>query len=295
MWQINASLCALSYAGQNLVVKALTRRSIDAKTVLWFLFAAAVPVLAVFYVFLASPNYTALFPVYLAAGVGINLVAFYGYVRAIELADVSLVAPLLSLSPLFMLLTSWVMLSEIPDGKGLIGILVVVVGTYFLAGGEAGLNLDPLLRLVEDPGPRWALLVAFLWSITANIDKLCVEASSPLAYTFWFHLLFTLCFTPIYLYLRNDAEEDRNASSAEGSFVVVGIGLLAVGVLQALMVVAQMTALTATNVTYVIAIKRAGMLVSVLGGGLLLDEEDFLRRFLAALLVLTGLLGIMFR
>lgn len=295
MWQVQASLCALSYAAQNLVVKVLTRRHVGAKTVLWFLFAAAVPVLAVFYGLFASPTYTSLFPVYLGAGVGINLVAFYGYVRAIELADVSLVAPLLSLSPLFMLLTSWVMLSEVPDGKGLAGILIVVVGTYFLAGGEAGLDLDPLLRLVEDPGPRWALLVAFLWSITANIDKLSVEASSPLAYSFWFHLLFTLCFTPIYLYLRTDTGESDEASGEEGSWAIVVVGLLGVGVLQALMVVAQMTALTATNVTYVIAIKRAGMLVSVLGGGLLLDEEDFLRRLLAAFLVLVGLLGIMFR
>lgn len=294
MWQIHASLCALSYAGQNLVVKALTRRSVDAKTVLWFLFAAAVPVLAVFYGLFASPNYKSMFPLYLVAGVGINLLAFYGYVRAIELADVSLVAPLLSLSPLFMLLTSWVMLSEVPDVKGLAGILIVVVGTYFLAGGEAGLKLEPLLRLVEEPGPRWALLVALLWSVTANIDKLCVETSSPLAYTFWFHVLFTLVFTPIYLYLRSGSES--NGGSDTGlSFTFVILGLVGVGVLQAVMVVAQMTALTATNVTYVIAIKRSGMLVSVLGGGLLLDEEDFPRRLLAAFLVLIGLLGIMFR
>ena len=48
-------------------------------------------------------------------------------------------------------------------------------------------------------------------------------------------------------------------------------------------------------VTYVIAIKRAGMLVTVLGGGILLGEEDFPRRLLAASVVLIGLLGIMFR
>jgi drug/metabolite transporter (DMT)-like permease len=282
MWQIFASLCALSYAGQNLVVKVVTRYRVDSRTVLWFMFAAAVPVLWIFYATATNPAYDPAFPYYLGAGVSINVLAFYGYVRAIELADVSLVAPLLSLSPLFMLLTSWIMVSEVPDGKGLIGILLVVFGTYFLAGGRAELDLGPLRKLVNEPGPRWALAVAVLWSITANIDKLCVEASSPRAYTFWFHLMFSLVFTPIYFSLRSGSFLEESDASTRRDLLVIVCGLLGVGLLQALMVVAQMTALTGTNVTYVIAIKRAGMLVTVLGGGLLLGEEDFPRRLLAA-------------
>lgn len=295
MWQVFAALCAVSYAGQNLVVKFTTRYRVDSRTVLWFMFAAAVPVLWIFYSTASNPSYDPAFPYYLGAGVSINVLAFYGYVRAIELADVSLVAPLLSLSPLFMLLTSWIMVSEVPDGRGLIGILLVVVGTYFLAGGRAALDFEPLRKLVDQPGPRWALVVAFLWSITANIDKLCVEASSPRAYTFWFHLMFSLVFTPIYFGLRSGSFLDESTAETRRDLFLIVIGLLGVGLLQALMVVAQMTALTGTNVTYVIAIKRSGMLVSVLGGGLLLGEEDLPRRLLAALLVMIGLMGIMFR
>jgi drug/metabolite transporter (DMT)-like permease len=291
MWQLYSSVCGLSYAFQNLVVKGVTGEEVDAKLVLWFMFASAVPFLFLYYWFFADPTYTPMFPWYLGAGVGLNLLGFYGYVRAIELADVSLVAPLLSLSPLFMLLTSWLMVSEVPDTKGLIGILFVVVGTYFLAGGERSLELEPLRRLVENPGTRWALLVSFVWSISANLDKLTVEASSALAYPFWFHITFFLAFTPIYLIMK----KSETLSSITSNSGIVLAGLVATGLLQAVMVAAQMFALTKTNVTYVIAIKRAGMLVSVLGGGFFFEEKELPRRFFAALLVLFGLLGIMFR
>jgi drug/metabolite transporter (DMT)-like permease len=217
-------------------------------------------------------------------------------VRAIELADVSLVAPLISLSPLFMLLTSWLMLSETPDNLGLAGIVLVVVGTYFLAGGQSNFALAPLVKLVEEPGTRWALTVAILWSITANIDKLTVQASSPLTYTFWFHLVFTVAFTPIFLMLKSEWTLIEGQSSEEDPGVTwLILILLSVGLFQAILTAAQMLAVIMTNVTYVIAIKRAGMLITVLGGGLFFDESHLSRRFVAALLVLVGLLGIMFR
>lgn len=292
MWQVNASICSLSYAAQNLLIKGLTRRKCDSKTILWVMFLAAVPVLFCFYIVLADPSYTSNFPYYLVAGVLLNLLAFYGYVRALELADVSLVIPLISLSPLFMLLTSWLMVSEVPDLSGLGGILLVVVGTYFLSGGRADFVMEPLISLVDEPGPRWALMVAVLWSVTANIDKLTVQASSPLAYTFWFHLFFALAFTPIYFWMSDDASDE---STSELKFNWILVGLVGAGFLQAILAAFQMIALTGTQVTYVIAIKRAGMLISVLGGGMFFGEEELPRRFLAALLVLFGLLAIMFR
>lgn len=301
IWQVFAASCSLSYATQNLVVKALTRRRVSSTNILWYLFAAAVPVLLLFYLTLADPTIEPLFPVYLVSGVSLNLFAFYGYVRALELTDVSLVSPLLSLSPLFMLFTSWLMVDEIPDLLGLLGVISIVLGTYFLSRSKGGSGLDPFRKLVADPGVRWALTVSLVWSVTANFDKLAVQTSTPLTYSFWFHVLFAIAFTPIFLFLRrgenpsgsSEGTTDPDAPEYMGYWIV--LGLLAGGFLQAVMSATQMVAVVRTKVTYVIAIKRAGMLVSVLGGGILFDEKDTARRFLASILVFAGLIGIMFR
>lgn len=304
IWQVFAAACSLSYAFQNLVVKAMTRRRVSSINVLWYLFAAAVPVLLLFYETLATPVVEAMFPVYLACGVSLNLFAFYGYVRALELADVSLVSPLLSLSPLFMLFTSWLMVDEVPDLLGLFGVLAIVTGTYFLSRTKGGDGFEPFRRLARDPGVRWALTVSLVWSVTANFDKLAVRTSTPLTYSFWFHVLFAIAFTPVFLYLKDDRgvqsfEPGDNNTGAEPGPVpftaVIVTGLLAGGVLQAIMSATQMVAVIRTKVTYVIAIKRAGMLVSVLGGGLLFGEEETMKRFFASVLVFLGLIGIMFR
>ncbi|MFB6344873.1 MAG: EamA family transporter [bacterium] len=301
IWQVFATLCSVSYAFQNLAVKGLNRRRVSSINVLWYMFAAAVPILLVFYRTLAVPGIEPLFPVYLGLGVTINIFSFYGYVRAIELTDVSLVSPLLSLSPLFMLFTSWVMLDELPDLMGLLGVLAIVVGTYFLSRTKGGSGLEPFRRLLQDPGVIWALVVSMVWSITANIDKLAVRTSTPITYAFWFHALFAILFTPIFLVLRDNkifTGENADKSSFKGfipPIYLVGGGLLAVGVLQAVMSATQMIAVIRTKVTYVIAIKRAGMLISVLGGGFLFKERNTGRRFFAATLVFVGLIGIMFR
>lgn len=291
MWQTLAGSCAIAFALQNVLVRAMGEWEVPRSWILWCMFAMAVAPLSVVYL-MASPHGSGpSFPVWLGLSLLGNLLAFYGYVRALEASEVSLVSPLFSLSPLFMLVTSWLILSEFPDLPGLIGVLVVVAGTYGLASDPEQEWLDPFRRLWRDPGCRWALGVALVWSITANVDKLAVQASSPLAYTFWFHVGLALLLLVV-LSRSFGTLGDKSTSSGVWSLVS---GLVGVGFFQALLAGTQMYAIILTDVTYVIAVKRSGMLVSVLLGGLLLDEQHLLRRFAASLVVLAGLLAVMLR
>jgi drug/metabolite transporter (DMT)-like permease len=293
-WKLGALVCSLSYGLQMIVIKLLSRRGFRTVKILWYLMAGSVPVLWFFYHWSSPHAFQASFPLVLLAAVGGNLLGFYAFVKAIEQSDVSLVSPLLSLSPLFMLLTSWVMLSEFPDFQGLLGILAITVGTYQLAKSPDMGGLEPLQRLWEDIGVRWALLASFVWSITANIDKLAVMRATPIGYSFAFHVAFTLVFLPVYLYFTT--RNDRGRSIPFGGVAIpIIVGLLGAGVLQATMSGSQMYAIMETDVAYIIALKRAGMLVSVLGGGLFLGEANLRQRFLASVIVFLGLVGIIFR
>lgn len=291
MWQALAGTCAVAFSLQNVLIRALGEWKVPRAWILWCMFAVAVTPLAVVY-FMASPHgYRPSFPVWLGISLLGNTFAFYGYVRALEASEVSLVSPLFSLSPLFMLLTSWLILSEFPDLPGLVGVLVIVAGTYGLASAPGQAWLDPFRRLWRDSGCRWALGMSFVWSVTANVDKLAVRASSPLAYTFWSHVGLTL----LLLVILSRSFGSLDSASASGGIGYPLLGLLGVGLFQALMAGTQMYAIMMTDVTYVIAVKRSGMLLSVLLGGLLLGERHLGRRFLASLVILAGLMGVMLR
>lgn len=291
MWQTLAGTCALAYALQNVLVRAAGTRKVPRAWVLMAMFAVAVVPLLAVYLLSAPHGYRGDFITWLGCSLLGNAFAFYGYVRALEASEVSLVAPLLSLSPMFMLLTSWLILAEFPDGQGLLGVLVVVAGTYALASDPGQGWLDPVRRLWRDPGCRWGLAVSAIWSVTANVDKLAVRASSPLAYATWFHAGMTLLLLGVLApsFIRAEA----GGSPAISSRVV--LTLAGIGLFQAVLAGTQMYAILRTDVTYVIAVKRSGMLVSVLLGGWLLGERHPGRRFLASLVILVGLLGVMFR
>ncbi len=293
-WRALSLICMLSFSFQNILVKALTRRGVRVKFIFWFLVAAAVPFLLVAYIYSAPHRFLPGFVIALFFAVLGNMLGYYGYLKAISLADVSLVMPLISLTPFFMLLTSWVMLSELPDLPGLIGIVGVVSGTYLLTRKPGSGWLQPFYALWRNPGCRWALFTSLIWSVQANIDKIAVEASTPVGYTLWFHILFSLLLLPFFFFGEFKLYEQQKYFSFNSKFVTVIIfGLIVVGGLQALMTVVQMGAIIQIQVSYVIAIKRAGMLLVVFAGGLLFEEKYLLRRLFAATVVLMGLLAIL--
>ncbi len=297
IWQVLSLICMVSFATQNLIVKGLTQQGVRSKFILWALVAAAVPFLLAAYLFSGPHQFLPGFNTVLFFAVLGNILGFYGYIRAIHLADVSLVMPLLSLTPFFMLLTSWIMLAEFPDLSGLVGILAVVIGTYLLTRKPGSSGLKPLAALWENHGCRWALLTAFVWSIQANIDKFGVALSNPIGYTFWFHILFSVLLLP-FIFIGEFKLLETGQFRVKGNlnfFTGVMGGLVLVGTLQALMTIVQMMAIMETQVSYVIAIKRSGMIFVVLLGGIFFNEKYTVRRFLAALVVFSGLLAILLR
>lgn len=290
MWQALAGTCAFAYALQNVLVRAAGNRGVPRPWILLAMFTVAVAPLGIVFLLAGPHGYRADFPTWLGFSLLGNVFAFYGYVRALEAAEVSLVAPLLSLSPMFMLLTSWLILSEFPDTPGLLGVLVVVAGTYALASDPGQGWVDPLRRLWRNPGCRWGLGVSVVWSVTANVDKLAVRASSPLAYAFWFHAGMTLLLLGLLSPALRGSTAGRGVGTPKRLLALAGIGIF-----QALLAGTQMYAILLTDVTYVIAVKRSGMLLSVLLGGWLLGERHLGRRFLASLVILAGLMGVMLR
>jgi uncharacterized membrane protein len=244
----------------------------------FFAFLALLPALA----FVPFPALSANFWWAILISGGINLLVTPLYMRAIQMDDLSLVMPMITFTPLFLLITSPIVVGEFPSWPGLMGMVLIVLGAYGLNIGEFNKGwLQPLKALVARRGPRLMLLVAFLWSISANFDKIGMQASSPLIYSIGVLAFLTVGLTPFAL------RQSRNPVQAvRGNYGP----LMLLGISSGLVLLTQMFAMELTLVAYVIAIKRTSAALSVLWGALFFKEPNLQTRLPAVVIMLMGVI-----
>ena len=220
----------------------------------------------------------------LLIGGSINAVTALLYMKAIKLSDLSLTLPMLALTPLFMLVTSPLIVGEYPKLFDYIGILLIVAGSYLLNIKEKSKGyLAPFKALLNEAGPKLMLIVAFLWSIAGNFDKIGVTNSYPI---FW---VFSLFGTMSVLLLPVLLHKTRNP----GRQILKQLRMLAaMGFINAIGLICVMQALTLTFVVRVMALKRISVLMGVLFGHFIFKEKDIQERFLRAGIMILGVLFI---
>ncbi len=213
----------------------------------------------------------------LALGGGLNLISSLLYMRALAVGELALTVPLINLTPALLLVTSPLLVGEYPTPAGMAGVVLVVGGTLALHRGEGPGGIGSGLRnLLGRPGSRTMLLVAVIWSITANIDKLGVRSSSPLGWAVAVDLFITLGLLPFLGRRRRQVHPLPHSA------------LLATGLAGGLTLACQMAAINLTQVPYVIAIKRSSTLLSVLWGRWLFAEPKLGPCLLAVLVMVAG-------
>lgn len=228
-----------------------------------------------------------------AATVAINIAATILLYRALSLTDLSLCVPLLAFTPVFLILTSFVILGEIPSLAGGIGILLVAAGAFLLtqtSGPDQAVSLTtPLGILRTDRGVQSMLVVAFLYSLSVNFDKEVVLNSSPIFAGALVLFLLAVIFLVIAVvtgtrYPVGSNPAGQPAPSPRSRALMVG----ATGAVLALEAVSINTAYTMAIVPYVITVKRLSIFFSVLFGALLLHEQDIRGRMSGALVMIAG-------
>lgn len=225
----------------------------------------------------------------LAATALINGVAFWSYGRALAHGELSLVLPLINLSPLVLLLSGWLVLGERPEAAVVLGVVLLVAGAMLL-GRSDGLRRG----LLRAPGTRAMLLTAVLWGIGASIDKLGVRAGGSLL---WVAGLNLVVGTPLLLGALAGGDARRLSASPGGPARELFAGaqgrwrllqLLAVGLLGLVGTALQMEALRLTAVVHVVAIKRLSTLFGSAIGVVWLGETSGSLRLPAAALMSGG-------
>jgi drug/metabolite transporter (DMT)-like permease len=283
MWLILAILSAFFEAVKDVVSKHNLKAN-DEYVVTWSLtFFTAVFLTPLLFI-IEIPPLNQQFWIALLIGGIMNAVIALLYIKAIKLSDLSLAVPLVALTPLFMLLTSPLIVGEYPNFFDGIGVFLIVMGSYLLNIKEKSQGyLAPFKALLHQPGSKLMLLVAFLWSITTNFDKIGVQNSSPIFWVFALLTTMSVLLLPVLLH---------KTSNPKRQIIQYLPMLMATGFFNALGVICQMQALTMTLVVQVIALKRTSVLMGVLFGHFIFKEKDIQERFLGAAIMMGGVLFI---
>jgi len=215
----------------------------------------------------------------LLAGVALNIITIPLRNLALRLSPLSLTIPFLAFTPLFMLATEALLLGDRPGWRGMSGVILIVVGVYAMQLGEGVGPLGPLRAIARERGSLISLGVAAIWSVTSAIDKICVTRSSPFFYAATFTLMYVAGSLPILLLThRPILPTARREWRLLGLVAAANVGTL----------LTQLLAIQLTLVSYVIAIKRSGMLLSVIIGAVFFGERQLERRLLGAALMSVG-------
>lgn len=273
-----AFITALSEASKDIISKH-SLRHIDEYTASFAMHAVITVVLAPLVLYLGLKPVSGRFILALLASTVLQLTVILLYMKALKRSELSVTVPLVTLTPLFMLLTSPILIGEFPGALGLAGIFLIVAGTYILnlKTGKGGL-WAPFVHVITDKGPRYMLIVAFLWSITANIDKIGVEETSPVFWAFSKDLIIMLYLVPIML-LKSEKPAAQLTSMARPLFLL--------GLLRTVSVLSQMFAIKFILVAYVISIKRSSALLIILFAYFFLNEKMYFKTRLAGILIIT--------
>lgn len=281
MWFLYSLLSAFSVATSDALSKRAMMQAPESEWLVgWVRLAYAVPFLLMGLWFVPRPSLDATFWLVIACMLPLEVGSYVLYLRAIRTSPLSLTLPLLAFTPLFLILTSYVILGERPTPLGVLGILLISSGSYLLNLHEIRTGwLGPLRSLARDPGAQAMLAVALVYSVTSVLGKVGLQHSSPTFFAIVYFGILGAVFTPLSFWKTRPSPR---------SLVSQPIRFLLIGFFYFCMILFHYLALERVAVPYMISVKRTSMVFSVLYGWALFQEPHIRQRLLACAVMLTG-------
>ncbi len=285
---ILSTITATCTASKDLYVKSATKKY-DRKTILWALFVFASLLLSICFTgavlyFGSLPELKTQFWIALILDVPLLILANHFYIKALKRSEMSFCLPLLSFTPIGIVPIAAIFLGEKPTILSLLGICLIIVGSFFLGVKKLkdGL-LEPIRNILKDKGAVYMMTTAFIWSVTSVIDKFGIKGSvaSPfmqsLTWATTKTILIVIVLTIIFVYQKQKSRD-----------ILAKPEISKAGVFYGLEQFVQMWAVAVWDVAYVNSIKRVSILFSLVVGKIKFKEKVGPERIVAAVLMLLG-------
>lgn len=193
--------------------------------------------------------------------------------RSLREGELSHVTPVGALLPVFNIATSYALIGEIPTMVGLLGIVLTVIATYLLLVDTRGAHVfnKPVLFMIG---------TTVCTAIGSTLDKIAIEASTPVYYTFVNLLGASVLFLGL-TYFYGEAGDLKKIGKHAPTFTILGVVF-------ALAFASFASAFLLGPTSYTLAIRSAGFMLAAIWGILALRESVSSKKIAAIALFTLG-------
>ena len=206
--------------------------------------------------------------------------ATWAHLKAFQVGELSSTAPLLSFTPVFALLTTWVAFHQFPSNAKLLGILLVVLGAFAIRVNLLSrAPFEPLTALWRDPGSRWMIGVCVLYAVVGPIERSLDDIGGP------YLAAMVLAFGTAGMWFAAGLARGEDMRTI---FFRRPVELLALAGSDAIVLVTYYGAMAMMPPVIMQTLKRADVLLVVLMGWLIFKERNVARKFFGCAIMVIG-------
>ena len=262
----------------------LAKKSGDKLTFFWLVMILQTLLYLPFTVFFLCKTSIPLYGWYAIFASGV-VHAFYWYFlsKAYTYEDLSLVYPIARSAPALVPILAFLFLNERLNLFGVLGIIIVLIGVYAISLNS--FNLRKFFRPFYDrrnKGIIFAFLTLFTVSMYSLIDKVGAKYVNPILYVYFFAIVSFIILSPIIL-----LSERRFMIKSELKNKKTGIILVSIMIILSYSLI--IFVMRVFPVSYIVSVRQAGIVFSVILGTFLLKEKYGKVRLTASILIFIGI------
>ena len=279
MWYLISLISGFFFATADAFSKKESMRT-HAIVLAWVREAYALPFLLPLLLLIEIPQLDRTFWVAIALCVVMDLVTTILYMRAIQIAPLSLTIPYLGLTPIFLLIIPTLVLGETLSIIGIAGVILISLGIYVLQLDRAKYGLfEPWLAIFKNRGSLYMFIIACSYAVTSTLAKLAIQHSSPIFMAVIYFVLLSIGFTPFVLIVSKGKFKP---------FVQQPYSYIKIGLAMAIMIITHFTAINMIQVAYMISIKRTSLLFAIFYGLWWFKEGNMRDRITGGIIIIAG-------
>lgn len=214
---------------------------------------------------------------WIAFAMAIDIVAVLLLLKAIKEAEISSIAPIMNLSPIFVLFLGYIFLSESPTAKQLLGIIIVLFGVYIIILKKNAFSAEPKYLI-------YATITAFIFGCIAIIIRYVLKSISIWDLMFWTVTLHMVGSVLIHSILRGYRRLIRTYRRSVKPIALASV----LGVISNFSVDLALS-FPSGLAALVIPLRRTSTIFTALIGGRYFNETDVKRKVIACAVMLVGI------
>lgn len=204
-------------------------------------------------------------------------------VLSLSKTDLSVFGPLNAYKVVFSLVLAVIFLHELPNAQGLMGVLIIIIGSFLLTPSDQAAQPRKIARLLKDKGVQARFFSIALFSVGTIFLKNAAILGGPLSTLIYWSLIgLPLAMLSNHLLLPHSMLSYLNTSKPHSLTIFI------VGVMVFLMQYFTLVLLSKMLIAYALALFQLGMVIQVLIGYKVFNEKDIGKKLVASIVMMAG-------